>query len=580
MQSADWECHLVETVDEAQSFLRWLGERRPVLGVDSETTGLYPYGGDVLRMVQFGDTKTGWALDYRNWRGVVEIALRDYDRPVALWNAQFDMAFLEQAGLPIPPVHRRHDGMVMSHILKPNRSHALKQSGDRIIKGASAGQGALADGMRENKWDWATVPTDFHPYWVYACADVAITARLWEDMMPRLKANPQALVAYEREMMVQDIAYRMTKKGLLIDTEYTANLLSDWLTEMAQLEEELHNLGVSNPSAGQQVAQALQLTENWEPMEFTETGLPKTSEKVLAGIDSAIASKVIRYRRLRKFTRAYLSNFLEMRDANDLVHPDIRTLGARTGRMSIRNPALQTLPQGHEIRNCVVAPEGHKLLEIDYQAQEYRIFASYAGDEALIQAFLDGLDVHTYTASQAYGIPMAEVTPKQRKIAKGVGFGRLFGAGPRKIAETAGIPVSEAEGFIVGADRAFPGVPAFIAGVDKIGRSRIAEEGEGYIITSGGRRLPCDKDRTYALVNFLCQGSGRDVTGQKLVELDASGYGDLLTLTVHDSIMFTIPDGDEDIVPDLARIMEDHETFRVPLLVEPSNLAPRWGELK
>ena len=578
MRKPDWNVHLVESVDEAQDFLRWLGERRPVLAYDTETSGLEPWGPGVLRLCQFGDARDGWALDYRNWRGVIEIALRDYTGDIVCHNMPFDLAFTEAAGLPIPPVHRRHDTMVQSHLINPARSHGLKMRGDSIVQGASAAAGELADGMRLNKWTWGTVPTDYKPYWAYGASDCCLTALLHESQYPLINETPALRAAYDREMMVQDIAYRMEKRGILIDTEYTSNLLSEWLTEMSEVEEELHHLGVSNPSAGQQVAAALQLTENWEPDAWTETGLPKVDEKVLSGIDSAIARKVLRYRRLRKWTKAYLSRFLEGRDDHDRVHPNLKPLRARTGRWSITGPPLQTLPRGAEIRSCVIPDPGTKLMAIDYDGVEARVFAHYSNDEKLISAFLEGLDVHTFTAGQAYQIPVSDVTPAQRQVAKSVTFAKLYGAGAQKIADTAGITVGEAKEFLARYDLAFPGVAQFMDQVDRLGRQRLAQEGVGYVTSWGGRRIPCAETKVFALVNYLIQGSAADTLKVKLIELDAAGFTPLLP--IHDELLFQLPEGVEffEMRDAIKEIMEFRNgEFRVPLTCHASEPMSRWG---
>ncbi len=577
MRKPDWNVHLVETVDEAQAFLRWLGERRPVLAYDTETSGLEPYGKDVLRMCQFGDAKNGWALDYRNWRGVIEIALRDYTGMIAGHNLPFDLAFTEQAGLPIPPVHRRHDTMVMSHILNPARSHGLKQRGDGLIPGASAAQGALSEGMSANRWTWGTVPTDFAPYWRYAASDTCLTAVLVEDSLPQLEAKGY-MEAYLREMAVQDIAYRMQKRGLLIDVDYTTNLLSEWLTEMAEVEEDLHALGVANPSAGQQVAQALQLTENWEPDAWTETGLPKVDEKVLSGIDSAIARKVLRYRRLRKWTKAYLSRFLEGRDAHDRVHPDLKPLRARTGRWSITGPPLQTLPRGHEIRDCILPNEGKQLHAIDYDTMEMRMFAHFSKEPGIIAAIEAGEDLHTFVAREVYADPTIQKNDPRRQLAKNTQFCKIYGGGAQKIADTAGVSLGEAKTFEAQYMARFPGVKDFMDTIDRVGRTRLANEGAGYIVTVGGRYTPCADTKIYALLNYLIQGSCADLFKMKLIDLDAAGFGDTMMLPVHDEVLFSFDASTaEDDTRQALEIMEDYESFAVPFTCEASGGYDRWG---
>lgn len=577
----DAELHLVETLDEAQAFLSWLGERRPVLGLDTETTGLRPYATDHLRLVQFGDARTGWAVSYRNWRGLIEQALGQYDGPVALHNANFDLHFLAQAGLPLPPLHRLHDTMLMDHLLDPMRAHGLKAVGERLWPGSGAGQFELDNDMRRNKWTWATVPENLRSYWVYSAWDPVLTARVAENLWPQI--HERGLVdQYHREMAVQDIAYRMERKGLLIDPAYTDGLRAEWSTEMHELEAELEALGVGNPSAARQVAQAMQLTENWEPDDWTETGQPKMDEKVLKGIDSEISRRVLRFRRLRKWIGTYLETFLRDRDENDRLHPSIRTLRARTGRMSITGPPMQTLPSaksgyGYHIRRCIVVPPGKALWAIDYDIQELRLFAHYSGDPAYMEAFAGGRDLHSYIAQLVYQDPTIGKGDQRREIAKAVGYARLYGAGPDKIADTAGVTAEEVRHFMQTFDATFTRAGEFIKELDTIGRRRLVEEGRPYVVTWGGRTLPADPDRIYALLNYLIQGTAADVLKVKMLELDGAGLGDSMLLPVHDELLFEFDEGDTE-GPELARkIMEEHDAFSVPLLCGASGPYPDWG---
>lgn len=821
----DAELHLVETLDEAQAFLSWLGERRPVLGLDTETTGLRPYATDHLRLVQFGDARTGWAVSYRNWRGLIEQALGQYDGPVALHNANFDLHFLAQAGLPLPPLHRLHDTMLMDHLLDPMRAHGLKAVGERLWPGSGAGQFELDNDMRRNKWTWATVPENLRSYWVYSAWDPVLTARVAENLWPQI--HERGLVdQYHREMAVQDIAYRMERKGLLIDPAYTDGLRAEWSTEMHELEAELEALGVGNPSAARQVAQAMQLTENWEPDDWTETGQPKMDEKVLKGIDSEISRRVLRFRRLRKWIGTYLETFLRDRDENDRLHPSIRTLRARTGRMSITGPPMQTLPSaksgyGYHIRRCIVVPPGKALWAIDYDIQELRLFAHYSGDPAYMEAFAGGRDLHSYIAQLVYQDPTIGKGDQRREIAKNcmvpgtrvltrdlrwvpvetlkagdkilafdenqnegshsrskmrrvrdgvvtstgiairptmnvylvdgtrltvtdnhmflvttnksnksvwveaqhltptmeiikylnvwdedtskdagwlagmldgeghltagptgpdigvcqnpgptsdrlerllgpkwcavrtnrnvrawnlrgtwadraeflgsirperlvakfpvgfalqsanriridrverapdqpvvllstdtetyfsegfgshnTGYARLYGAGPDKIADTAGVTAEEVRHFMQTFDATFTRAGEFIKELDTIGRRRLVEEGRPYVVTWGGRTLPADPDRIYALLNYLIQGTAADVLKVKMLELDGAGLGDSMLLPVHDELLFEFDEGDTE-GPELARkIMEEHDAFSVPLLCGASGPYPDWG---
>lgn len=574
----DFRCLLVETVDEAQSFLRWLGERRPVLAIDTETTGLTPYTKDTLRVVQFGDAKAGWVLSSEDWKGVIKQALSSYEGAVVGHNWNFDRAFLEEAGLPKIPVHRTHDTMTMSHILNPARSHGLKQSADRYWPGASAAEWDLKEAKRLGGWDWRTIPIDNKAYWTYAASDVVWATRLAEKWWPEIQAKGYT-EAYQRELAINDIAFRMQKRGMLIDTDYTSDLLDQWLIEMEQVRVELDQMGLSNPSAGQQVAAALQLTEDWEPDAWTETGLPKVDEKVLLGIDSEISRRVLRYRRLRKWTKAYLQKFLAERDSNGLVHPNLNPLRARTGRWSITNPPLQTLPRGHDIRDCVVAPEGKRIVMVDYNGMEMVGLAHYSQDPGLLAAIRGGEDLHRYVAREVYQDQTIDKEDARRTLAKNAQFCRCYGGGDQKVADTAGVELQVAKDFNCLYDMRFPGVRGLADAIDRTGRQRLAEEGVAYINTIGGRRLPCDDEKVYALLNYLIQGGMADIFKMKLIELDAAGFGDAMLIPVHDEVIFQFDTGSaESDGREALAIMEDADMLSAPLTCEASGPYERWGE--
>lgn len=552
--------------------MRWLGERRPILGFDTETTGLEYWTPNFLRTAQFGDAQTGWTVDARNWRGLIEEALRKYEGPLVAHNATFDMHAIESAGLPLPAAHRWHDTMIMDFLVEPRRSHALKQITQRYWPDAALGQDLLKKEFARTKTGWANIPTDNEIYWTYASLDPVLAARLYEELAPQVAQS-----VYDREMAVLMILYRAEAKGLRIDPQYTARLLSEWHEEMDQIQADLERMGLENPNASRQVAQAMQLTEGWEPDELTATGQPKLDDKVLRGIDSEISRRVIRFRRLRKWSSSYLETFYNQRDENDRLHCSIKTTGARTGRMSITRPALQTLPRGATIRDCVIPSDGHVLWDVDYDTMEMRMFAHYAKEQGLIQAIEAGLDLHLFAAQEVYGDPSITKDDPRRQLAKNVGFAKIYGAGPAKIADTAGVTEQEARSFLAMYDARFPDVASFMRDIDAIGRERRVREGKAYVVSWGGRVLPADDDRLYALTNYEIQGSCADLFKDKIIEIDAAGLGDSIVLPVHDSLLFEFPIGDTESVALACDIMEDRINFSVPFTVEAKGPLQRWG---
>lgn len=574
--------HLVESVDDAQAFLRWLSQSRPILAIDTETSGLRPYAGDFVRMVQFGDGGDGWALSSRRWYGVIEQALRSIqaDRlPTVFHNPNFDLHFMDRVAFPLPAMNRVHDIYTMDHLLNPLLPHKLKMVAERHWPGAGAGEAVLKEYMRKNRLTWATVPEDAVEYWGYAAIDTVITARLAEELLPKVN-NLGLRDAYDREMAVRGVAWRMEKRGIRVDLPYVAQLLEVWRMEIEQLTAELNDLGVRNPNANKQIAQALQLTESWEPDEWTATGVPKLDSAILKGIDSEISRRILRYRRLTKWSSAYLENFLREADAEGRIHPSINTLQARTGRMSYSNPSFQNIPRSRAIHRAIIPSEGNVIYTVDYDSMEARVFSHYAGDQGLIDACNADVDIHTYSARLMYRDPEIGKKDPRRQAAKNGRFCRIYGGGPAKLADTIGVTEAQAREFIANDDITFPGIRTFMRSVEAAARDRQIREGTPYVISVGGRRLAAPSDGLYKLTNYLIQGGCADVLKMKIVEMDAAGLEPSTLLYVHDETVLDVPAGPagEEIANETARIMGEEEMFRVPLTCAPEGPFNTWGD--
>lgn len=569
-------------MDDAHAFLRWLSESRPVLAIDTETTGLRPYAGDFARLVQFGDEAEGWAVSVKRWYAVLEQALlriKESRAPTVFHNANFDLHFLDRADLPLPAAHKIHDTYVMDHLLNPIVGHRLKTISERHWPGSGAGGAVLADVFRTEKLFWDTIPEDRVEYWAYAAMDTVLTARLANLLLPRVDAAGMR-TAYDREMAVQNIAWKMEKRGVRVDLSYSGQLLEEWRLETELLVAELNELGIANPNANKQIAQALQLTESWEPDEWTATGAPKMDSRILKGIDGEIAHRVLRYRRLTKWSGAYLGNFISKADADGRIHPNVNTLQARTGRMSYSNPSFQNIPRGYAVHRAILPSEGNVLYTVDYDSMEARVFAHYAQDPELIAACNADVDIHTYSARLMYRDPTISKKDPRRQWAKNGRFCRLYGGGAAKLADTIGVTEAEAREFIANDDMTFPGIRPFMRQVETLARERSILEGMPYVMSIGGRRLVTTPDKLYKLNNYLIQGGCADVLKMKIVEMDAAGLTPYMLLFVHDENVLDVPAGPEgkDIAEAAAEIMRETEMFSVPLTTAPEGPYDNWGD--
>jgi DNA polymerase-1 len=448
-----------------------------------------------------------------------------------------------------------------------------------VSSSAADGQSILKDAMRKNGWTWATIPFEFEGYWAYAALDTCITAKLHQILKDKM--TKQETEVYEMELAVNHILREAETRGARVDLDYTRDLLQTWNFEMFNLRDEIKELGVENPNANKQIEVALKI-EGWEPEEWTAKGNIKLDEGILKGLDFPIVQKILDYKKLKKWTKAYLSTFLDNADERGYLHADIHTLAAITGRMSITKPALQTLPRGPEIRNCIVASEGRHLLAIDYSQIEYRLFAHFSGEEKMITAMRNpATDFHSATAEIIFG---PDYTSQQRSLSKNCNFAWLYGAGPARLAKTANkdehvLTEDQARAILEQYRQTFPGAAQFMKEVERVAQERTNSEGRPYIYTPGGRKLFAEPDKNYTLVNFLCQGSAAEVLKNKIIELDNKGLTKYLILPIHDELLWDVPDEEWDtLVPQIKETMEDLTTFEVPLTVTVSEKLERWGD--
>ncbi len=554
------ELRLVSDDESVRQFEEWLlYRRRDRLAVDSETTGLDPWH-DELRLVQFGDTETGWAVPYPEHEWVVQWALELCKDPLVFHHAKFDTQFLHNADMPADTL--ADDTKVMLHLLDPASSTSLKENAVRLF-GDQMGQGEadLHKKMRAEKWTWATVPKTEPLYWMYAALDTILTARLDERVRPVVESQYPEL--YGMEILVTDAIARAERRGMRVDLTYVAK---QSLTLGQEIEEIKARWPELNLGSTQQVGAILEADGIRLPT--TPSGKPKVTADILEGIDHPLADDVLAFRAASKSRETYFENFLELA-VDDRIHPTINTLGARTGRMSCERPNLQNVPRGSFVRPAFTASEGSTLVRADYAQIEYRIFASIANEPSMIEAFLAGKDLHAETARIVYG---HEPAPEERSTAKNANFATLYCAGVEKFAATAGITVPEARAFREEYERHFPGVKKFVEAV-----IRYTKANGTAVDTAYGRRCPVDPAHIYAGVNYMVQGTAADVLKQAIVRVGESEWDDYFVLPVHDELIFDVP---EELAPELVAalpgLMEERERFAVPLTVEIKQ-QHRWG---
>ncbi|MDT8916199.1 DNA polymerase A family protein [Amycolatopsis sp. PS_44_ISF1] len=286
---------------------------------------------------------------------------------------------------------------------------------------------------------------------------------------------------------------------------------------------------------------------------------------------------IVRAKRAEKWKESYALPFLLDRDEHDRIHPSIKSLAARTARMSVSGPPLQQLPSGDwTIRRAILADPGQLIVAADYSAVEMRVLAALADVSRMKTLIAAGADLHTETARMVYGARWDAASPAEQKKMRGlmkiIGFGKVFGGGPTGLAKQAGLPYEPVKAAADGYDEVYPEIPRF-------GRTlqRQAAYKGGAVYTPIGRRLPLDRDRAYAATNYVVQSTARDVLARALCRIDDAGLSHHVLLPVHDELVCQAPAEDaEEVIREIGRLMET--TLReIPIASEPEVYGRSWG---
>lgn len=587
MSLADVQLHLVDDLDTANRMMSWLGERRDSeISVDSETSGLDPEH-DIVRLLQIGDAHQGWAVPYERWGGVFMEAVKKYEGRLVMHNAKYDVAMIRaQTGYTLPQ-DQCDDTRLMSHVLEPTYSTALKPLCARHVDPAAGGlQDQLGKSLNQG-WTWATVPIDYEPYWTYAALDTVLTSRLEQVLRPRLVAAG-AVRAYELELAASWVCERMERNGIAVDRVYAENTLNAFRAHAKALSDWCKDVYDVRPTQNASVAERL-MAEGIPLDRETQSGAKQLDKDVLGGIEHPLANAVLEHRQYSKLATTYIRHFVGMTtDEDPRLRPRINTVGARTGRMSMSDPNLQNLPRRSEsnvaaitVRNCLVAGPDNVLLMVDYDQIELRFLAHLAGDEGLRTAFrnADELDFFTAAARNIFNLPDMEKKDHRRQMTKNAFYAKGYGAGAPKFAATAGLSLEEGQAVYDAIDITYPGVSNLGRMVQAKALERMRTKGVAYARSPlTGRIHPADDDRLYTLVNYLVQGAAAELLKMKLIELDNAGFGPYMCLPVHDEVVFDVPaDQVNEFAKAAVAVMNDANLLTVPITTGPS-IGMRWGE--
>jgi len=579
------QLHRVDCADDAAELIRWLGQRRPVLALDTETTGLEQ--SDRIRLVQFGDAYQGWTIRWDRWSGLVYEVLEKYDGPFVLHNATFDLKMLHKEGINIT-ADRLHDTMVMAHCMDTTRPVGLKALATALIDSrAGVAQAMLDQAMTHNKWNWATIPYEVPGYSLYAAMDTVLTARLFDLLYPQVMMD--CPMSYDLERAFSHYVMRKELRGVRIDREYTQQKMDEFTAYVKQCDDWVRTNYEVRPGSDEQIIAVLQ-RDGLEFTKLTKSGArlsldKEVLEEIIETSHHPLAQTILWRRRAQKLASTYLKNFLVLADENDLMRPSVKSIGARTGRQTMSNPALHTLPRRSEnnpfaiaVRNCITPREGNVLVLTDFDQIEMRIMAHDAHDEGLIAAFSQG-DFFTNIARELYGDPNLEKKDARRQLTKNAMYALGYGAGARKIALTAGTELEAVEAFLNGLALRFPGIKRLQRSIQNEARATLETEGRAYTRSPfTNRRHYADPGKEYALLNYRTQGAAAEILKMKSLQLDAAGVGEYIVLDVHDEVIADVPRTEvREVVHTIQSIMNDRELLSVPLTAG-TDFGYRWGD--
>lgn len=605
-----WTGWLVEREEDLASFLEWVRRQRGRVCFDTETCGLgiYTYGPGFLRLAQFGTETEAWVVPVEHgpaFAAAVADALRTLPALVGHNVIAFDGLVVDKhLGVTLEEFCPKvTDTMITSKLIDPRDASAggigagLKPQASRYVDpSAPDTQEGLAAVFKELGYTkksglgWANVPWDHPTYVTYAMLDVILGSRLLtahEREMKRVGVR-QALVPYEHN--ISRMCAIMSRAGMLVDREYTESLYGTLDAEREQYIAQAARYGVENVNSNKQVIEAL-LAMGETLTERTDSGVSFKVDKAvllpMADLDdkwkrikartpNPLAEAILHAQRAGKWRSAYVDTFLEGSASDGRVHPHINTLQARTGRMSITNPAVQTLPSGDwMIRRCLLAEEGHVMVSTDFSAVEMRVLAGMADVRKMKAAIRNGEDLHSFTRQLVFGHePDDEVREYQRNISKGIGFGKVYGGGADTIQRQTGAPLEEVRSAMAAYDRVYPEIKQASA------RWQREARWDGYVTRSAtGRILPLDRDRAYAVVNYRVQSTARDVLGQAMVNCEEAGLLPYMRLPIHDEILASVPAKEaKELAHEFERCMT-MDLMGVPINSKPKIGGRSWGSL-
>jgi len=505
---------------------------------------------------------------------------------------KYDTNVLANHGITLRGI--AHDTMLQSYIIDAvggrhdMGSLALKYLGLRVISFEEvAGKGA-----KQVSFDHV----DIEQAAAYAAEDADVTLRLHEALMPKLQAEPMLNEVYQRlELPLVPVLSKIERNGAFISIEKLRAQSHEIAIRLAELESHACELAGQpfNLASPKQLGEILFEKLELPVIKKTPKGAPSTAEEVLVELanDYELPAVLIEHRGLAKLKSTYTDKLPEMVDARTgRVHTSYHQAVTATGRLSSSDPNLQNIPirteEGRRIRQAFIAPEGRKIVAADYSQIELRIMAHLSSDAGLLNAFANELDVHSATAAEIFDVSLDEVTTDQRRKAKAINFGLIYGMSAFGLAKQIGVARGEAQEYI---DRYFARYPGV---ADYMDATRAIAHDQGYVETLLGRRLYLpeinarNKQRQLAAertaINAPMQGTAADIIKLAMIDVDAwlteTALDAKMIMQVHDELVFEVAnEACETLCNNVTERMANVIELQVPLLTE-VGVGASWDE--
>ena len=583
-----------ESVTTPDQLKHWLEKitTADLTSFDTETTGLEPMHSELVGIslaIQPGEAcysplkhmTNEDQLDRSETLALLKTWLEDKNALKVGQNLKFDWHILANHGINLQGI--AHDTLLQSYVLESHRSHDMDTLAQRHlgIKTITFEE-VCGKGASQICFDQVDIATATQ----YAAEDADITLRLHRYMWPLIEQDEHLRYVYQTiEIPTLGVLAKMERKGILIDSKKLAQQSQVIGLRMLDLEKEIYELAGQpfNIQSPKQIGEILFQIKKLPIVKKTPGGAPSTDEEVLQKLSEnyPLPARILDYRSLAKLQSTYIEKLPRMADTiSGRVHTNYAQAVAATGRLASNEPNLQNIPvrtlEGRKIREAFIALPGWKIVSADYSQIELRIMAHIAQDANLLDAFANGRDIHQATAAEIFSIGLDQVNSEQRRYAKIINFGLIYGMSAFGLASNLGIERSAAQAYIDMYFARYPGVAKYMAD------TRVIAKEKGYVETIFGRRLWLPEINSSngmrrqgaerAAINAPMQGTAADLIKLSMIAvqswLEEQQLRTQLLLQVHDELVLEVPVEELDFVQaGLRRLMTEVATLRVPLEV-------------